>query len=565
MQCNPETVDVLIVGSGGGGLVAALHAKAAGLEPLVIEKAAVLGGTSTLSHGALWLPNNPIGREAGHEDSVEAAVEYLQHLVGDQGPATTRARQEAYVRGTDPLIRFLRAEGVEFRLINDYPDYYPDAPGARTEGRMLACPLIDARSLGGFQDVIRQRPPLPGGVVISSVEQFLALLSVGYSWRSRAAVARIAATSWRMKLRGVRPLVMGQAYIGHLLRAAHRRQIRILTQTALIEFVCDGGRVVGVRARRGEKEVVIRSRYGVLCNAGGFARNLTLRAANGPQPASTEWTAVIEGDTGDALRAATAIGAATSNLDKAYWLPGLMDHRGVSTVFIAERCLPHSILVDHAGERFANEAESYMELGNEQYEHHHRTPSIPAFLIIDAQHRRRYPLGQALPGQPVRAWLRSGHLKKADTLSELATRCGIDPTGLERTVAHFNEMARAGIDADFGRGASAYDRVYGDPTHTPNPTLGPIEEPPFYAAKMFPTDVGTAGGLVTDAHANVVTADGEPISGLYACGTTAASCAGDVYPGGGISLGQSSVFGLIAADAMIAAARAGAPTTVPAR
>jgi succinate dehydrogenase/fumarate reductase flavoprotein subunit len=548
--------DLVIVGSGGGGLVAGLVAKASGLDPLVIEKTEYLGGTTALSHGALWLPNNPLGRDAGFDDSVEAGLDYLQSVVGDQGPATTRVRQEAFIRGGDRAIRFLQRQGVELRLIPNYPDYYPDAPGARLEARMVAAPMLDARTLGDWQTLPRPRPPLPGGIVMSSVEQFLAILSIGFSWKSRRAVAKIAATSAALKLRGVKPLVMGQAYIGQLLRAARASNLRIARNTALKELRVDGGRVTGVVAVTGGRETIIGARHGVLLNAGGYSRNPALRAEFGPQPASTNWTATIAADTGDAFTAATSIGAATTNLDKAYWLPGLINQHGNAMIFVAERVVPHSILVDSAGRRFANEAQSYMQLGNEQYARHQTVPAIPAYLIIDTRHRRRYTLGETLPGVPPRAWLASGHLKRAGTLRELADHCGIDADGLESTVARFNQMAREGVDRDFGRGSNAYDLVYGDPGHGgPNPSLGTIEEPPFYAAKMVPTDVGMAGGLLTDEYARVVDQNGAPIEGLYASGTSAASCMGDKYPGGGASLGQSTVFGFVAAEHIVERAK----------
>jgi 3-oxosteroid 1-dehydrogenase len=552
LTVREETTDVAVVGAGGGGLVASLMARARGLDQVLIEKSEYAGGTTALSHGALWIPNNPLGREAGFEDSVEDGVTYLQHLVGDQGPATTAARQEAFIRGGARLLDFLRGEGVEFRLVTEYPDYYPDAPGARLDGRMFACPPIDARALGDWADLPRPRPPLPGGLVMSSVEDFRSLLAAGRSWKARGEVAKIVARSIGLKLRRARPLVMGQAYIGHLLASARRRGVRIETRTALSELITEGGRVTGVVAERYGRRVSIQARRGVLLSAGGFARNRELREQFGPHPASADWTAVIEGDTGDAFEAATAIGAQTTNLDKAYWLPGLMDKDGNCQIFVAERHAPHSILVDSTGARFANEAQSYMQLGNEQYEREKTVPAVPAHLILDAQHRRSYPLGETLPRITPRAWLRSGHLKRADNLRELANACGIDADGLERTVERFNRMALAGVDEDFGRGGNAYDRVYGDSEHKPNPCLGTISEPPFYAAKMYPTDVGMAGGLLTDEHAAVIGESGEPIGGLYACGTSAASCAGDVYPGGGVSLGQSSTFGLIAAEQLTA-------------
>jgi 3-oxosteroid 1-dehydrogenase len=335
--------------------------------------------------------------------------------------------------------------------------------------------------------------------------------------------------------------------------------VAISRRTALRELLVEDGRVVGVRATRDGSEIAIRARHGVLLNAGGFARNPELRERFGPHPASTDWTATIPGDTGDAFTAATAIGAATTNLDAYYWVPGLMDKDGHSEIFIAERAQPHTILVDATGARFADEAKSYMELGNDQYA---RTPAaVPAYLVLDTQHRNRYLLGQTLPRVSPKAWLASGHLTRADTLADLAHACGIDPHGLEKTVERFNRMALAGVDEDFERGNTAHDRVYGDPKHRPNPCLGTIEKPPFYAARMFPTDVGCAGGLHTDEHARVLSTDGGPIPGLYASGTTAASAMGNVYAGGGQSLGQSSVFGLIAAEQITAHAGATVPAS----
>ena len=553
-----ETTDVVVVGSGGGGLVGSLLARSRGLSQVLIEKSEYAGGTTALSHGALWLPNNPLMREAGFDDSVEDGLTYLQHLVGDQGPATSAARQEAFIRGGERLVRFLRGEGVRFRLVNDYPDYYPEAPGARTDGRMISCPPIDAGVLGDWDDRPRPRPPLPGGIVMASVDDFRSLLGAGRSWRARAEVAKIVRRSIGLRVRRARPLVMGQAYVGHLLAAARPRHVRIELRTPLRELITEDGRVTGVVAERGGRQLVFRARKGVLLNAGGFARNRVLRERFGPHPASDQWTAVVEGDTGDAFEAATAIGAQTTNLDKAYWLPGLMDKDGNCQIFIAERAAAHSILVDSSGHRFANEAESYMELGNDQYARHQEVPAIPAYLVIDSQHRRKFPLGETMPRMTPRKWLRSGHLKRAGSIRELAAQCGIDADGLERTVERFNRMALTGVDEDFGRGDSAYDRVYADPDHRPNPCLGTIAEPPFYAAKMYPTDVGMAGGLLTDENAAVIGEGGDPIPGLYACGTTAASCAGDVYPGGGVSLGQSSVFGLIASEQLTAGVGAAA-------
>lgn len=542
--------DVIVVGSGCGGLIAGLAAQAAGLKPIVLEKSDLLGGTTAYSHGAIWIPDNPVMGKAGFKDSVEDGLRYLQAVVGDQGPATSAARQEAYIRGGRRMIEFLLAEGIPLSIVPDYPDYHPEAPGSHTH-RQLSTPWLDARTLGPWQDLPRPRPDITAGMVLASIPEFRAVLNAGVSNRARLDTAKIIARTLKWRVTGVKPLIMGQSYIGHLLAAARRRGLRIARNSPMRELIYEDGHVSGVIVDQPAGRVAIRARHGVVLAGGGFARNLQLREKFGPHPASVEWTAVNEGDTGDPLLAATAIGAATSNLDKAFYLPGLMDKNGVCQVFISERVVPRSILVDHSGSRFANEAQSYMSLGNEQYARQQSVPAIPAYLIIDAIHRRKWTLGQVPPAVPPRAWLKSGHLVKAGSLRELAAKCGIDPDGLVHTVERFNKMAITGIDEDFGRGDNAYDRAYGDPTNKPNPCLGPITKAPFYAAKMYPTDVGMAGGLLTDQHARVLTHDNTPIPGLYACGTAAASCMGDKYPGGGISLGQSSTFGYIAAEQLI--------------
>jgi 3-oxosteroid 1-dehydrogenase len=210
--------------------------------------------------------------------------------------------------------------------------------------------------------------------------------------------------------------------------------------------------------------------------------------------------------------------------------------------------MPHSLMVDSSGSRFVNESIDYMRFGQALYQRHRSVPNVPSWLIVDTTHRRRYGLGDAMPGITPPSWLRQGYLTKAGTLRELAARCGIDPNGLEATVARFNTMARAGRDADFGRGDTHWDRYFGDPTNRPNPNLGPVRKPPFYAVRVFPGDVGTAGGLLCDEHSRVLRNDGSMIDGLYAAGNTSASPMGPTYPGPGASIGAGAAFGYIAAN-----------------
>jgi 3-oxosteroid 1-dehydrogenase len=372
-----------------------------------------------------------------------------------------------------------------------------------------------------------------------------------------------------MKLRGVKPLVLGAAYIGQLLLAAQQAGVAFQLRSPMRDLLVEDGRVAGVLVERdgprttdgpsgtgasrtpGGLTEEIHARHGVLLSAGGFAHNHALRAEHGPEPTAV-WSYAVPEDTGDAFTAAVKIGAATTALDEAFYLPGFIGPDGNAQLMVAERHLPGSILVDAAGQRFTNESKAYMELGRDMYARHRVSTAVPSWLVIDTRHRNRYPLGMVMPGIPPRQWLASGHLKKAATLDGLARECGIDPAGLAATVSRFNALARTGNDQDFGRGASAYDRTYGDPRVWPNPCLGPIDKPPFYAAKLVPADVGMAGGLLTDEHAHVLDGAGRPIPGLWACGNTAASSMGHVYPGGGISLGQSSVFGFVAAESVAA-------------
>jgi 3-oxosteroid 1-dehydrogenase len=546
-------VDLVVVGAGAGGLVAAITAKARGLDVLLVEKSEWVGGTSALSHGGLWFPDNPVMRAAGIHDSVDDGLTYLQAVVGDFGPAATKERQEAYIRGARRMVPFLQGEGLKFVLITDYPDYYPEAPGGTVQGRMLDSPLFDARELERWPERVRPRPGLPGGLVMGTVEEFRELFLVARSRRARAVAAKAYARTLAMRARGVKPLVLGGAYIGQLLLAAQHRRVAFQLRSPMRDLLVPGGRVAGIVVEGGGRREEIHSRHGVLLSAGGFAHNHALRAEHGPAPTAI-WSYAVPEDTGDAFTAATKLGAATAALDEAFYLPGLVGPDGNAQLMVAERHLPGSILVDASGARFTNESKSYMELGRDMYARHQVSAAVPSWLIIDTRHRNRYPLGMVMPRVPPKAWLASGHLKKSATLDGLARQCGIDPSGLTATVSRFNALAQTGNDQDFGRGASAYDRTYGDPGVWPNPCLGPLDKPPFYAAKLVPADVGMAGGLLTDEHAQVLDGDGAPIPGLWACGNTAASSMGHVYPGGGISLGQSSVFGFVAAESITEAA-----------
>jgi len=310
-------------------------------------------------------------------------------------------------------------------------------------------------------------------------------------------------------------------------------------------LIYESGKVKGVVVEKEGKRSAIYARAVILA-AGGFAHNNEMRQTYHPHPITTNWTVASPGDLGVAIQAGMAIGAATALMDEAWWGPVFIDHKGKAQFMLWERSAPFGFIVDSSGQRFMNESASYVDCGHWQYERHKQVPAIPAFLIMDSRHRKYYPFGMMLPGITPKEWFESGMMIKANSLPELARVCGIDADNLVKTAERFNHFAKTGRDLDFHRGDSAYDRVYSDPTVKPNPNLGPVERPPFYAVRVWPGDLGTKGGLLTDEWARVIREDGQPIEGLYAAGNTTASVMGRTYPGPGATLGPAMVFGMIA-------------------
>jgi 3-oxosteroid 1-dehydrogenase len=541
------TFDMVVVGSGAGGLTAALAAVARGLRPVIIEKSGYVGGTSAWSGGAFWVPDSTVMRAIGIRDSPEDALTYLEAVVGDVGPSTSTARKRAYVERARDVLAFLQDEGLEFVYADGNSDYYPEAPGGSVRGRTHHAAVFDTRRLGEWEPWFRpQKGGISQQIVLRDLAEAPSMVIATRSLPAAKVAARVVGRTFGAKLTGRHRVGMGQAIIAQLMLAARRRGVEIWRDTAVTDLVVENGRVTGVVADRGGGELTVGARSGVLLTAGGFARNGALRKSYREQ-ASAEWTAVIEEDTGDLIIAAMRQGAATTLMDEAIWTPMSIPPDGVAIPHLWERSLPHSIIVDAGGSRFCNEATSYMEIGQRMFERDKTTHALPSWLIIDARHRRRYPFGPAPGGITPRSWIRSGYMKKANTLDELAQKCDVDPAGLRIAVDRFNGFARTGIDADFGRGRSHHDRVFSDPRVRPNPTLGTLEQAPFYAVAIYPGDVSTCGGLVTDEHSRVLTEDGIAIDGLYAAGSTAASFVGRVYPASGCGIGATIVFGCIAA------------------
>ena len=540
-----ESVDLVVVGSGGGALCAAMAARAQGASVVVLEKTDKLGGSTAMSGGVLWVPNSPLMMREGVPDSPEAARRYLDAAVGDAdcGPGSTPQRRTAFLEIAPKVVEFLEGKGVPFIRAEGWSDYQDELPGGSQRGRSIGTPLIDSAKLGRWWPLLRMGP-IPAPLTVAETR------FIGEATRTMRGRMMLARMAWRMlwmRRTKRRLLGLGASLQGHMLLAAERLQVPLRTNAGVSSLVQEGDRVAGVVVTIDGVERRIRARSGVLIASGGFARNEKMRREFGPQPSSTKWTNANPGETGEMILAARDVGADLAMLDEAWWIPSSLLPSGGVGMHSTDIAKPYCILVDSAGQRFTNEAGSYVENGHRIYERNKTTATIPCWLILESRHRNRYNLGFQPPVVTPDAWLKSGYLKKADTLEDLARQCGIDAAGLKRTVERFNGFAEKGVDADFRRGARAYDRSAGDPTVKPNPNLGAIEKPPFYAVAIYPGDVGTQGGIVTDELARALRPDGSVIPGLYATGNCTASVMGRTYPGAGASIAASFVFGYIAA------------------
>jgi len=539
--------DLVVVGSGGGGMVASLAAADAGASVVVLEKRELIGGSTAMSGGVVWIPDHPLLRADGVADSYDDAMAHFEAVVGDVGPCSSPERRHAFLTSGPEMVEFLEREGVRFERCAGYSDYYSDEKGGLATGRSIEPAPWDGRALGDLLPSLQ--PGLAAGVGLAvKTNEVRTLAHWNRTPGAFATAARVVLRTWAAKARRKALLTNGAALIGQLLAIATARGVPVWTQTPVTGLVVDDGRVVGVHATRAGRPVTVRARRGVLLAAGGFAHNPELRRRHAPdRREQPRWSIANPGDTGDALQAAMELGARTDLMDEAWWLPTPRGGKFGHTTLVDARFRPGAIFVDAAGRRFVNEANSYMEIGRAMYERDRTARAVPCWLVFDDGYRRRYSHGLSRPGKLPKGLLDSGILRRADTLVALAEECGIDAEGLTDEVARFNRHAAVGEDPDFGRGASAYNRAMGDPGHRPNPSLGPLSRAPYYAVEVVPSDIGTCGGLLTDADARVLGEGDEPIPGLYAAGNITATVLGRHYLGAGASIANTMVFGYRAA------------------
>ncbi|MDN7177439.1 FAD-dependent oxidoreductase [Caballeronia sp. SEWSISQ10-4 2] len=552
-------VDVIIMGAGAAGMTAAIVSKNEGLVPLVLEKTDQVGGTSAWSVGMMWFVDSAPMQAAGFKDSFDKARKYFARTVGT---SVDRSLQEAYIlEGRAALDYMLRNSALEVVAV-DYPDYHPELEGGMF-GRAHAPLEFDARKLGPhFKNL---RAPLPafapfGGMMLDLVD-LLHFLSFTKSARSFFHVMKRFLRYGVDRLsyhRGTR-LVGGNALIARLYKTILDRQIEIWLRSSATKLIIDDGTVTGAEVVRDGRTIRIRARQGVVIATGGYPGSQEMRQEHSRKP-TVDLTLGLPGNVGEGIRLGLSAGGRLdhNSEDTGFYVPMsvLSKETGDKVLwghFMLDRPKPGFIAVGKDGNRFTNEAASYHAFTLGMF----NAGAIPAYLIADAAAVKKYGIGVILPGSlSLRRYEKAGYLFSGQTLAELAGKIGVDPSGLERSVARNNEFAATGVDADFGKGSSAYNIYKGDPAHSPNPCLGPIERGPFYAVKLMPGDFGTSRGLVTGSHGEVLDRDNRPIPGLYACGNDMNSPVGGHYIGAGITLGPALTFGYLAAMSIAGSGRA---------
>ncbi|KUI14604.1 3-ketosteroid-delta-1-dehydrogenase [Mycobacterium lehmannii] len=553
-----HTVDVLVVGSGGGGMTAALAADAFGLDTLIVEKSAHFGGSTALSGGGIWVPGAPSQRKAGYVPDPDGVVEYLRQITGG---LVSDARLRQYVDAAPEMMEFLekRSPWFEFVWKPGYADYYPELPGGSAQGSTINVPAIDLRKLGDEEQHLLQPLALaPKGIWFAPKDLRL-FYQVRQNWRGKAVLVKLIWRMFRARALGDRMAAIGQSLAARMRLALKQHNVPLWLNSPMSELITDvDGAVIGAVVERDGRQQRIEARHGVILAAGGFDHDMEWRRQHLPL-LEKDWSFGNPASMGDAIRAGEKVGGSTDLLDEAWWFPAICWPDGRLQFMLNERMMPSQFVVNGEGKRFINEAAPYMDFAHAMIEGQNSgVTHIPCWLITDIRSFHRYVVAGHLPIPKIpfapvptgwkvpKAWLESGVVHEGSSFEELAAKIGVPPAQLRQTAERFNELARNGHDDDFNRGDSAYDNYYGDPA-LPNPNLHPLGKPPYYAFQIILGDLGTSGGLRTDEFARVLRADDRVIEGLYAVGNTSAAVMGRSYAGAGATIGPAMTFGYVAA------------------
>jgi succinate dehydrogenase/fumarate reductase flavoprotein subunit len=554
----PSRCDLLVIGSGAGGLSAAVTAARLGLKVLVVEKDPQFGGTTAWSGGWMWIPRNPLARTAGIDEGIEQPLAYLRQELGAQFDET---RARVFLNQGPRMVEFFSARTeLEFIAGNAIADFHGRNPAAATGGRSVCAAPFDGRRLS---DRIGQlKPPLEEttlwGMGIASADLrhfFNALRSAASFWRVTQLVLRHGLDLLRYR-RGMR-LVNGNALVAALAVSAWDAGVEIRVNSPALRLLSRDGKVSGAVIASPQGEVEFHASHGVVLACGGFPHDVARKKDLLPHaPTGHEhWSAASRGNTGDGMRMGEAVGGVVArDLRQAAALApvSLVPRADGSTAHfphLIERGKPGLIAVTRAGRRFTNEADSYHDFLCSLLAATPMGEPVQAWLVCDHRFIRRYGLGAVKPAPlPMSRWLRSGYLLRGESIEQLARQCGIDPDALQATVTRYNQLARLGADADFAKGETPYNRMQGDAAAgNPNPCMAPLQKGPYYAVKVVAGSLGTFAGLRVNEQAQVLDGEGRPIAGLYAAGNDMASLMGGLYPSGGITLGPAMTFGFVAA------------------
>lgn len=566
-----ETYDVVVIGSGSAGAMAALRAADRGLSVIIVEKTHKYGGTSATSGGVLWVPGHGL---AANDDSRQKVLEYLNSVM--TGPVQ-RDRVDAYLDQAPQMVAFLKSLGIPV-MQAAWPDYYPHAPNARAD-RSVIVDTFDGRELGPHFTLMREqynRFRLFTRYAMDVMEFFListrskgwikAFIKMWFRYWTDFGTRRISKRDRRF--------TMGGALMGWVYKHVFARKIEVRMETKLDELIVTDRTVTGVKVSNFGRQYEIHARHGVVLAAGGFEWNQELRDRFFEVPGLTRHSSTPEdANRGEALIAGLKIGAATEHTESGWWMPTMHTPMPVATNFeeIHQAAFdvgrPHSVAVNRLGLRFVDEACGYDDFGKAMVRDQLKTgANTPCWLIFDATFRQKFAAGGILPTIlmsdrkiPHEWW--DHYIFRADTLDALAAKIHLPVEQLKKTVANMNAYAKSGVDPEYGRGNNAYDQMFGDANVKPNPCLGPIDNPPYYAVPINVGDLGTKGGLKADAKARVLDGAGRPIANLYAAGNNSGSPFGNCYPGAGGTIGPAMTFGFVAANDI--AERAGKQAAAP--